>query len=179
LCSKQKTKNTSTEGTRRTQQAIETDEREKGQRRVRPNLGEQLNRQKRAPISSTNPAQSLEPVPPALSEKPESLYTNANSVIGKMDLLRLKITTVKYHMIALTETWADSNIIDSELSIEGYVCYRQDRRHVRMSKGGGVLVYVKEDIHLELVKMSVRIEFRDAIAIKLYDHRKVPLQLSV
>ena len=40
-----------------------------------------------------------------------------------------------------------------------------------MSKGGGVLVYVKEDIHSELVKLSARNEFTDAIAVKLHDQQ--------
>lgn len=40
------------------------------------------------------------------AEKSKCLYTNANSVIGKMDELRHRIHTDNYAIIAVTETWA-------------------------------------------------------------------------
>ena len=46
------------------------------------------------------------------------------------------------HLLALTETWAGSHMLDSELEIQGYKLFRRDRD----STGGGIAVYVKSEI---------------------------------
>ena len=43
-------------------------------------------------------------------------------------------------IICITESWLSADILDSEISIPGYVCFRGDRnRH-----GGGVIIYVSQ-----------------------------------
>lgn len=69
-------------------------------------------------------------------------YTNANSIIAKMDELRHKIFTHNYDIIAITESWANDDISDSELWINGYHMYRKDRLTDCGKKGGGVLLYI-------------------------------------
>jgi len=54
------------------------------------------------------------------------LYTNANSLINKMDELRYRAKEMD--IIAVTETWATAEIKDGELDIEGYIMYRSDRQ---------------------------------------------------
>ena len=46
------------------------------------------------------------------------------------------------HIIALTETWANEQILDGEFEIPGYNIFRKDRD----AKGGGVLVFVRSDL---------------------------------
>jgi len=74
------------------------------------------------------------------------MYTYANSVIGKMDELRLKVFNSNYDIIAITESWAREDVTDAELKINGYVMYRKDKAVDNRVKGGGVLLYVKEEL---------------------------------
>ena len=43
-------------------------------------------------------------------------------------------------IIGVTESWAHSDILDSELALEGYDLFRKDRPVDR--SGGGVLLYI-------------------------------------
>jgi hypothetical protein len=58
--------------------------------------------------------------------------------------LELIIHEQKIDLIAITETWLEDTMIDSELNIAGYTIFRKDRKQVRDSKGGGVLLYVRD-----------------------------------
>lgn len=70
------------------------------------------------------------------------VHLNTRSLIPKLSELRLIAFKTKAAVIALTETWLDSSVSDSEISIEGYSVYRHDRdRH-----GGGVCLYVSNSI---------------------------------
>ena len=46
------------------------------------------------------------------------------------------------HLLALTETWADSGMHDGEFEIPGYKLFRRDRG----AAGDGIAVYVKNEI---------------------------------
>lgn len=46
------------------------------------------------------------------------------------------------HLLALTETWADSGVHDGEFAIPGYKLFRRDGG----ATGGGIAVYVKNEI---------------------------------
>jgi len=66
---------------------------------------------------------------------------NANSLLGKLEELKCNFNDSKYHIIAITETWANKDITDAEY---GYTLFRKDR--LGASRSGGLLLYVKEDI---------------------------------
>jgi hypothetical protein len=73
-------------------------------------------------------------------------YTNATSLNNKIDELRALVAANRFSAVFITETWADSS---SALCIDGYTMYRKDRTHKRNGKnmrGGGVCVYVRNDI---------------------------------
>ncbi len=53
------------------------------------------------------------------------------------------VDDIKPHIIGITESWANNDIKDAELGLEGYVMFRKDRIGRR---GGGVLLYIKETI---------------------------------
>ena len=66
------------------------------------------------------------------------LYFNVRSLIPKIDNLRILCSLFSPHVICVVESWLDSDIVDSEISIQGYSIIRLDRsRH-----GGGILIYV-------------------------------------
>ena len=47
------------------------------------------------------------------------------------------------HIINITESWATTDISDTELGMTRYIVFRKDRIGKR---GGGVIVYIKESI---------------------------------
>ena len=74
------------------------------------------------------------------------MLLNARSIrdIHKRNELELTVNEKKIDLIAITESWLEDTMIDSELNIAGYTIFRKDRKQVRDSKGGGVLLYVRD-----------------------------------
>ena len=68
---------------------------------------------------------------------------NAMSIINKKNELNIMVDYIKPHIIGITESWANDDITDADLGLEGYVMFRKDRMGRR---GGGVLLYIKETI---------------------------------
>jgi len=81
-------------------------------------------------------------------------YTNANSLIQKIDKLRDRVYRNDYDIVAVVETWAHDSVGDAELSITGYDSYRVDRKG---HKGGGVIVYIKEKLR-SILKKNINVE---------------------
>jgi len=91
------------------------------------------------------------------------MYTNANSVIGKMDELRLKVSSNNYDIIAITESWAREDVGDAELKVNGYIMYRKDKAADNRVKGGGVLLYVKEELRSYPLLHLTNDDFQDTV----------------
>jgi Reverse transcriptase (RNA-dependent DNA polymerase)/Endonuclease-reverse transcriptase len=70
-------------------------------------------------------------------------YTNARSIINKRHELELYVLGEQPDIIGVTETWALENIENSELNLDGYTMLRKDRMVGDKSRGGGVLLYIK------------------------------------
>ena len=70
-------------------------------------------------------------------------YANARSVVNKLEELELYVHEEKPHIIGITETWGNSKIENSEISFDGYQTFRKDRKD---RIGGGVLLYIRNDI---------------------------------
>jgi hypothetical protein len=70
------------------------------------------------------------------------LYTNANSVMNKMDLLQAHVCELDPDFIALTESWTHKEITKEMLKINGYdIIARSDRTDTLKGRGGGILMY--------------------------------------
>ena len=67
---------------------------------------------------------------------------NARSIINKKTELNIMVDDIK-PLIGITESWANNDITNAELGLEGYVMFRKDRIGRR---GGGVLLYIKDTI---------------------------------
>lgn len=95
-------------------------------------------------------------------------YTNANSLIQKIDELRYLVEINKYDIIAVTETWAHTEIRDTELFIEGFNMYRVYRK---VTRGGGVVLYIKEPFRSVIEKTPCFDKFEDCVwcTVKMYD----------
>ena len=70
------------------------------------------------------------------------LYTNAQSIVNKLDLLQTQICDLNPDVIALTESWTHKEISKEILKLEGYeVVGRTDRTDTLNGRGGGILLY--------------------------------------
>ena len=63
---------------------------------------------------------------------------NARSIINKKNELDIMVEEIKPYIIGITESWANNDITDAELGLEGYVMFRTDR----MGRRGGVLLHI-------------------------------------
>ena len=52
---------------------------------------------------------------------------NARSIINKKTELNIMVDDIKPHIIGITESWANNDITNAELGLEGYVMFRKDR----------------------------------------------------
>ena len=81
------------------------------------------------------------------------LYLNARSVKSvsknrnKLHQLKDAVTLGRFDIVAITETWLDSKVNDSELMHPNYSVYRRDRHDILSDKiGGGVALSVNNNI---------------------------------
>ena len=85
---------------------------------------------------------------------------NARSIINKKTELNIMVDDIKPHIIGITESWANNDITNAELGLEGYVMFRKDRIGRR---GGGVLLYIKDTIPAYEVQLQEEADCNDAI----------------
>ena len=74
------------------------------------------------------------------------------------------VDDIKPHIIGITESWANNDITDAELGLEGYAMFRKDRMGRR---GGGVLLYSKDIIPAYEVQLQEEADCNEAIWCKL------------
>ena len=79
-------------------------------------------------------------------------HININSILPKIDELRLIASEIKCVVISISETKLDETIQDEEINIQGYNLIRNDRNR----NGGGVACSIRNDIHF-----NIREEFID------------------
>ena len=89
---------------------------------------------------------------------PHMIHLNTNSVLSKIDELRVIAKKSKAAVIGVPEL--DATVLDGEINIDGYEVMRSDRnRH-----GGGVACYVRNDI-----SFNVKTDFSDEIENIFFD----------
>lgn len=82
----------------------------------------------------------------------KTMYTNANSLVNKIDDLKCCVNNLKPQIIMVTETWMSDKITEQEMSLDGYTWYSKPRLN---RPGGGVCIYVKEEFEGNQVKCAV------------------------
>ena len=70
-------------------------------------------------------------------------HLNAQSIVNKIDEIRLLLCDKAFQVFAVSESWLVSSILDSEVSVPGYTLIRNDRK---ARQGGGTAIYVKDGI---------------------------------
>jgi hypothetical protein len=69
-------------------------------------------------------------------------------------------TPRKYDIIGVVESWATTQVYDAELTMEGYIMFRKDRCG---QKGGGILLYIRDNLAARLDESCSQIEFDESI----------------
>ena len=88
------------------------------------------------------------------------MHININSVLSKIDELRILAQRSKAAVIGVTESKLDETVSNGEININGYNAVRSDRnRH-----GGGVLCYIRDDL-----SFSMRSGFSEDIENVVFD----------
>ena len=95
------------------------------------------------------------------------LYFNARSILNKFDEFLVVVAERTPDVIGVTESWARADVLNSELNIEGYVMFRVDRPNCEASRGGGVLLYVREN--LSPVEFTPQTEYPEHVWCRLLD----------
>ena len=72
------------------------------------------------------------------------LYTNAQSIVNKIDELCSVAVNIKPNIILINETWTHKGITNAYFHIKGYeLSARKDRTDTEDGRVGGLLVYSK------------------------------------
>ena len=84
---------------------------------------------------------TTEPQKPYAIQKSEKtlqfVYLNTRSLVRHFDDVACLVSSIHPEVLALSETWLDSSVVDCELHLPGYSLFRCDRSRC----GGGVAVY--------------------------------------
>jgi len=76
---------------------------------------------------------------------------NCRSLLPKIDELKLLCSNYNPNFIFCNETWLHSNIPDSLIEIGNYNLIRIDRA---MKKGGGLCIFYRSDLQIELFPLN-------------------------
>jgi len=76
------------------------------------------------------------------------MIVNARSSSNKREELELIAEQEGYDIIGITETWLTSLVENAELELQGYRILRKDRDSQVKTRGGGVLIYIREEINV-------------------------------
>jgi len=74
-------------------------------------------------------------------------------------------------IVGVTETWLSSLVLDSELNIKDFTLFRQDREKIRQNKGGGVLLYIRENLNA-LPDDELNSNDCESLWLKIYRNKK-------
>ena len=95
----------------------------------------------------------------------------------KLEELQLLGEGSGFDVVAITESWANSSIDDAEVALEGFRLFRKDREREIEQKGGGVLLYVRNEI-LACELTEIRNGRCEAVWIQARNHKGVKICIS-
>lgn len=76
-----------------------------------------------------------------------------STILPRHDELQVFLESfTKASVFGLSESWLDEDVLDAELVVVGFTMYRKDRNR----KGGGILVYISEDVRRVLEDRILR-----------------------
>ena len=79
------------------------------------------------------------------------IHLNARSLLPHFDDIASLVSKYRPEILALSETWLDSSVTDSEINLPNYFLYRCDRSR----SGGGVAVYCADHLSCSVLTCGV------------------------
>ena len=73
-------------------------------------------------------------------------HLNINRLLNSIDAVKKILCSYTFDVLAISKTWLSPEIEDSEILIEGCKVIRKDRQCNNKTMGGGVLIYIRQDI---------------------------------
>lgn len=80
------------------------------------------------------------------------------SLITKFDQFLVEVNKIKPDFIVITESWLTASVMDAAIHINGYQVFRKDRLYRR---GGGIVIYIMEEIANLQVRASIYTDLMD------------------
>lgn len=77
-------------------------------------------------------------------------HLNVRSFVNKIDFIRILADSTDSDIMVFSETWPKKSVTDALIGSEGYSVFRADRAR----KGGGIAIYTKSKMKLQLHSFS-------------------------
>lgn len=102
-----------------------------------------------------------------------AIYQNVRGLNTKTHEFYKSVSSGDYELIAISETWIQNGLHDSELVTDAYTVYRKDRSLdiLNVKKGGGVLLAVKHNlrsVQLNLAKLQDLVPESDVVGCEIF-----------
>ena len=75
------------------------------------------------------------------------LHLNFRSLVRNISEIKLLLSQNDVHILSVNETLLDNSVLNNEIEIEGFQILRKDRNR----NGGGVAIYIRNNLHFELL----------------------------
>ena len=111
-----------------------------------------------------------------LEQKFKFLVINARSICNKMKVLKIYISHYRPTFIGITESWANEKLPDSFFQLAGYNLFRKDRHH---RIGGGVLLYVDDQLSCAPVDHLCNHNFEDSVWCQVFINQNISILVAV
>ena len=104
------------------------------------------------------------------------IHYNIQSLLSVLDSFRITHERKPFSLVCLTETWLTEDVADHEVNLSGYSIIRRDRSYAGKVRGGGVAIYVDDELStvrridlehetLEHIVLEVRVEKRKHLSL--------------
>ena len=110
------------------------------------------------------------------------IYTNARSLISKLDHLDVLIKTENPHLILITESWLNPSISNAMLSFDNYSienALRLDRNDTAQGRGGGLIVFNRSDVVVNVIDCTSNFNQFCKFSVTLNDKDSCPLYVTL
>ena len=93
-------------------------------------------------------------------------FANVQSLINKVDEVKAYLSMSNCDIFVATETWANDDIGNELLFIDGYeIVARKDREDTDRGRGGGLIVYAKKEV--DIWNSEVKTNFHQCLTVKV------------
>lgn len=105
------------------------------------------------------------------------LHLNIRSILPKMDEVKDAFLDSALQIVGFSETWLHSKIESSLVQVEGYQLVRQDRLCNVRKRGGGLCLYVKAGLNVEILDVTVNNQNLELLGVKVNQPNQKSVQV--